>query len=272
MPLFKNKFKAESNRLKDWDYSSEGIYFITMVTENRECIFGNIENCKMILNHNGLIIKNELLKSIQIRDSWIFHHWVIMPNHIHLLVEITVPQSDYIHLVETHPVETHRSASHESKSNIQKHRSVFHESKSNAETHRSASHESKSNAETHRSASHESKSNNHETHSGASLPDTLQDDLPKKLIRKSNSISSFVAIFKSVTTKQIVELGNDGDYKDALRCNDDYKDALRCVSTKKIWQSNYHDHIVRNFDSFEMIHQYISNNPRNWDNDSINSK
>jgi putative transposase len=204
MPLFKNKFRTESNRLKDWDYSSEGIYFITIVTQNRECIFGNIDNDKMILNHNGLIIEKELIKSIAIRDNWIFHHWVIMPNHIHLLIEIAP------FVVETHRVETHRSAS-------------------------------------------------------------LQNDLPKKLTRQPNSISSFVAVFKSVVTKQIVDLENynqmDAPRRDAPRI-----DALRCVSSGKIWQSNYHDHIVRNYNSFERIHEYISNNPKNWDNDSINLK
>jgi putative transposase len=209
MPLFKNKFRTESNRLKDWDYSSEGIYFITIVTQNRECIFGNIDNDKMILNHNGLIIEKELIKSIAIRDNWIFHHWVIMPNHIHLLIEIAP------FVVETHHVETHR-----------------------VETHRSAS---------------------------------LQNDLPKKLTRQPNSISSFVAVFKSVVTKQIVDLENYNQM-DAPRRDAPRRDALRCVSSGKIWQSNYHDHIVRNYNSFERIHEYISNNPKNWDNDSINLK
>ena len=211
MSLFKGKYKTNSNRLKDWDYSSEAIYFITIVCENRECIFGNVENNKMILNASGQIIKNELFKSVEIRNNWIFHNWVVMPNHIHLLVEIT----------KSNVVETHSSASLESQNN-------------NVETH------------------------NVKTHCGASL----RDDLPKKLTRKPNSISSFVAIFKSVTTKQIVDLR-----RDALLCV-----CTGCVSTEKIWQSNYHDHIVRNYNSFEMIHQYISNNPRNWENDLINSK
>lgn len=222
MSLFKGKYKTNSNRLKDWEYSSEAIYFITIVCENREWIFGNVENNKMILNASGKIIKNELFKSVEIRNNWIFHNWVIMPNHIHLLVEITKSHSLETHDVKTHDVETHSSASLQSQNN-------------NVNTH------------------------NAETHCGASL----RDDLPKKLTRKPNSISSFVAIFKSVTTKQIVDLRG----RDALQCV-----SRGCVSTEKIWQSNYHDHIVRNYNSFEMIHQYISNNPRNWENDLINSK
>jgi hypothetical protein len=65
MPLFKNKYKTESNRLENWDYSSEGIYFITLTAYNRECLFGTIEKEEMILNHNGQIVERELLKSIE---------------------------------------------------------------------------------------------------------------------------------------------------------------------------------------------------------------
>ena len=60
----------------------------------------------MILNDNGKIIETELLRSIAIRERWFFHNWVIMPNHIHLLIEIVSSS------VETHRVvEMHCSAS-----------------------------------------------------------------------------------------------------------------------------------------------------------------
>jgi putative transposase len=192
MPLFKNRYQTESNRLKNWDYSSEAIYFITLVAQNRECIFGAIDDNKMILNDNGKIIETELLKSITIRERWFFHNWVIMPNHIHLLVEI-ISSSD---------VETHCSASLPSVS-------LQLESESHSESK------------------------------------------PQKLSRKPNSISSFVAIFKSVTTKQINVIMN--------------------YNANTIWQSNYHDHIVRNYNSFDTIYHYIKNNPKNWNTDSINS-
>ncbi|MDO8315947.1 MAG: hypothetical protein Q7T12_00295 [Flavobacterium sp.] len=221
MPLFNNRYQTESNRLKNWDYSNEAIYFITLVTQNRECIFGAIDDGKMILNNNGKIIETELLKSIAIRERWFFHNWVIMPNHIHLLVEI-VSSSD----VETHDVETHCSASLQS------------ESESPSES-------------------------------------TSKFESPK-LSRKPNSISSFVAIFKSVTTKQINTLINNND---AQRRHARRRDTLQCVSTieperpmiNAIWQSNYHDHIVRNYNSFDTIYHYIKNNPKNWNTDSINS-
>jgi hypothetical protein len=47
---FKNKYRIESTRLKNWDYSLDGCYFITTCTNNHNNIFGEIENGKMILN------------------------------------------------------------------------------------------------------------------------------------------------------------------------------------------------------------------------------
>ncbi|MFV5696409.1 hypothetical protein ACM55G_13345 [Flavobacterium sp. LB3P122] len=76
-----------------------------MVTQNRECIFGTIDDDIRIINDNGKIVETELLRSIAIRERWFFHNWVIMPNHIHLLIEIVSSS------VEMHDVETHCSAS-----------------------------------------------------------------------------------------------------------------------------------------------------------------
>lgn len=206
MILFKDKLKIDSKRLKNWDYSSEAIYFITMVTKNRECIFGSIADNKMVLNENGQIVENELLKSIEIRKNWFFHNWIVMPNHIHLLIEIQEPRS------ENQIVEAHSSAST-------------------------------------RGISINNDQTVDETHCCAPLPDNLNQNQNEnqsafKLSRKPNSISSFVASFKSVTTRQI-------------------------NGSASIWQSNYHDHIVRNYKRFETIYNYIKANPTSWEMDSM---
>ncbi len=56
--------KRKSIRLKDYDYSKEGMYFITICTHNREHLFGEIIDWKMILNNVGEIVKRELLKKM----------------------------------------------------------------------------------------------------------------------------------------------------------------------------------------------------------------
>ena len=42
MSKFKNKYRIESSRLKNWDYGSNGNYFVTICTKNMECYFGDI--------------------------------------------------------------------------------------------------------------------------------------------------------------------------------------------------------------------------------------
>ncbi len=78
----------KSIRLKGYDYSKEGLYFITICTQNRENLFGEIINGVMILNNAGLIVKKELLKTNEIRKNVKIDKWVIMPNHIHFIIEI----------------------------------------------------------------------------------------------------------------------------------------------------------------------------------------
>jgi putative transposase len=48
-----------SIRLKKYNYSSAGSYFITLCTQDRKCLFGNIENDTMILNPYGKIVNDE---------------------------------------------------------------------------------------------------------------------------------------------------------------------------------------------------------------------
>ena len=78
----------KSIRLKNYDYSKEGLYFITICTFNRESLFGEIIEGKMILNTVGEIVKYEILKTNEIRKNIEINDWVIMPNHIHFIIEI----------------------------------------------------------------------------------------------------------------------------------------------------------------------------------------
>ena len=85
---FASKYKLKSSRLQNFDYSSSGIYFITICTLNHNNFFGKIINNQMELSKMGLIVKSELLKTFEIRKNLKLHESVIMPNHIHLLMEI----------------------------------------------------------------------------------------------------------------------------------------------------------------------------------------
>src|SRR5690606_32840414 len=80
-----------SHRKPNWDYSADALYFLTIVTQNRECILGDVINSEMVLSEMGKIVNAEFLKSFEIRDELFLHEYVIMPNHLHMIVEICNP-------------------------------------------------------------------------------------------------------------------------------------------------------------------------------------
>ena len=77
-----------SMRLQGYDYSSPGAYFVTICTQNRECLFGEIVARKMVLNDAGKIVADEWIKTGDIRDEIELDAWVVMPNHFHGIVMI----------------------------------------------------------------------------------------------------------------------------------------------------------------------------------------
>ena len=88
--LYRNKpskwagrYRIKSARLQGYDYSGDGLYFVTICTDNRELFFGDVKNNKMILNDVGQIVANEWRKTEIIRPDVFLDEWVIMPNHLH---------------------------------------------------------------------------------------------------------------------------------------------------------------------------------------------
>ena len=78
-----------SIRLKGYDYSQAGLYFITVCVQNKECIFGNVVDGEMVLNDSGKIAYNEWLKTAELRQNVQLHNFIVMPNHFHTIFEIT---------------------------------------------------------------------------------------------------------------------------------------------------------------------------------------
>ncbi|TAF32618.1 MAG: transposase [Cytophagales bacterium] len=101
MDKFKNKYRIQSHRKPNWDYSSDALYFLTLVTQNRECNLGKIVNKEIILSDFGKIVEYEWFQSFEIRKELILHQFILMPNHLHTIVEIYNENR-----VET-PVEAH---------------------------------------------------------------------------------------------------------------------------------------------------------------------
>ncbi|MBP6558014.1 MAG: transposase [Flavobacterium sp.] len=196
---FKNKYRISSARLQNWDYASEGAYFITICTKDRLHYFGEIENDKMILSNIGVIadlmwyeIKNHT-KNIELGE------FVVMPNHIHgILILNNNNQLPNI------------------PSNV-----------SNVETRHALSLQSD-----------QSQSDQSETEKTIGQM-RFQN-------QGKNTISSIVGSYKSAVTKHCNRLG-----------------------LEFVWQPRFHDHIIRDAQSFENIQNYIANNPMNWGKDKF---
>jgi len=72
-----------SIRLKGYDYSQNGAYFVTICTHNRECLFGKIVDGEMCINEWGKIAKRCWLEIPQHYPNVSLDEFVIMPNHIY---------------------------------------------------------------------------------------------------------------------------------------------------------------------------------------------
>jgi putative transposase len=80
-----------SIRLKGYDYSQAGFYFITLVAHDRVHRFGEIKDEEMLLNKYGAIAGAEWEKTETIREDVKVDALVVMPNHVHGIIQIVKP-------------------------------------------------------------------------------------------------------------------------------------------------------------------------------------
>ena len=75
-----------SIRLKGYDYATAGAYFVTICTQGRECLFGEIIAGAMRLNEAGNMIQ-DVLSNLPIKYIGIeIDEFMVMPNHIHMII------------------------------------------------------------------------------------------------------------------------------------------------------------------------------------------
>ncbi len=184
-----NIHHRRSIRLKGYDYSRAGLYFITICCEDRICRFGNIVDGEMILNAYGQIAHEEWMRTPQLRPQIELDAFIVMPNHIHGILKIN---------------EMGRGELNSPDINL----TVFE----------------------------------------TAVCDTT-------LRSPSNNIGAIVRGYKSSVTKQINTMINVS--------NDVSNPSI------KLWQRNYHEHIIRDEKSYRNIANYIIHNPKKWDEDKF---
>jgi REP element-mobilizing transposase RayT len=175
----------KSIRLKGYDYSQAGLYFITICCQDRACLFGDVVNGKIGLNVAGKIANECWLEIPEHFPNVILHEYIVMPNHIHGIIELT-------EIVGAKNFSLHQHSPH---------------------------------------------------HTGANDFSPLL--IP--FVSPSRTIGSIVRGFKIGVTKW-------------MRQNTDFE---------TVWQRNYHEHIIRNEQSYQTISDYIINNPAKWADDKF---
>lgn len=164
-------------RWDGYDYQSDGLYFVTICTHERKHLFGSVDGEVMTLNNLGLLVEEEWWRSGKIRREITLGTFIIMPNHLHGIVQIAHPEGRDI------------------------------------------------------------------------APTPIGGGSERRTpcaptLRPPRSLGSFIAGFKSATTKRI---------------NDE-----RGTSGARVWQRNYYDHVVRGDDDLARIEHYMATNPERW--------
>ena len=80
-----------SIRLKGYDYSSPGAYYVTLCSFRKQCIFGRVVNDQMQENECGKIVREQWFESALTRQELELDAFTVMPNHLHGILWIVRP-------------------------------------------------------------------------------------------------------------------------------------------------------------------------------------
>ena len=83
-------------RMPNYNYSANGLYFITIVTQNRICYFGNPDTSRININEAGKMIEKEYIGLEKRHKEIVCLDYVIMPNHIHFILQVNDNDDDGI--------------------------------------------------------------------------------------------------------------------------------------------------------------------------------
>ena len=102
--------KRKPIRIEDYDYSTQGAYFITVCTANGEKIFWSDRRGELCLPANvplsevGMIVNNEIRKLDSIYDAVKVDKYCIMPDHIHMILVIDTDENGRTQFAPTNSI------------------------------------------------------------------------------------------------------------------------------------------------------------------------
>ena len=251
MGKFKSKYCIEPNRWKFWDYSSTANYFITICISERKCILGDVINKKMVLSDYGNIVKNEIEKIPEYHKRIILDEWVIMPNHIHLLITLGNYNFD-------NGVSIIGDNNHDGNTNG----IGYVDSNDTYNCDGNGNDNDPDNGNDNVKKIHE-----FSLPSPSPSPPSPSQPPPSSQLISKPSIDEIKQYRKQRRKMIIPKLTGKFQMQTSKQIN-----ILRNTPGIKNWLSNYHDHVIRNNQSYKRIKEYIINNPKNWDNDKFQGK
>lgn len=88
MPFDPNIHHRRTIRLKEYDYSQNGLYYVTICTKDRECLFGEIADGRMNTNVYGEILESVWNGLPSHYPNVVLHEHIVMPDHFHAIIQI----------------------------------------------------------------------------------------------------------------------------------------------------------------------------------------
>jgi REP element-mobilizing transposase RayT len=257
--------------LQGYNYGQAGLYFITICAWQRQHIFGSIQAGEMQLSSFGEIARDEWLRTSQLRSNIELAEFVVMPNHLHGIIAI-VERSDWGTRrrapTEISAEQINQEAAQSVRGTPPRAPTEISAEQINQEATQSVR-GTPPRAPTEISAE---QINQEATQSGWSTPPRAPTEISAEQINQeaaqsvrgtrqrapteafgkptSNTIPTIVRGYKAAVTKQINILRN----------------SPQCP----VWQRNYYEHIIRSEADYLRIAAYILDNPRRWDQDSLN--
>jgi REP element-mobilizing transposase RayT len=219
-----------SIRLKGYDYSQAGLYFVTMNTQYRLCLFGKIRDGVMILSPAGEMVQ-QVWQALPGRFECVFlHDFVIMPDHFHGIMEIEYPVGGAIKAAQLNEEERAGIKGAGTKGAGIKGAGTKGAGTRPAQTRQGT-------GQAHPSGASQWPAR---TRAGEERPART---------RAAQTLGDMVGAFKSLTTHKYIQGVREAGWPPFI---------------KRLWQRNYYERIIRNERAYNNISAYIRNNPVRW--------
>ena len=256
-----NIHHRRSIRLKNYDYSREGLYFVTICVQNKLCLFGEIVDSELRLNEAGQMIEKWWFELANKFPDIDLGAYVIMPNHFHGIIRNSGCGNPNIEKNANNAATTiigTNLCAHPKNSTalVGAHLCVRPDENSTIPVGADLCVCPPNNiapvgADLCVCPNENTANIKQGAHTGAPLHgchNTTTDE------HAGSPLSGIVQWFKTMTTNEYIR---------------NVKTLNWQPFEKRLWQRNYHEHIIRTSESQDEIENYIFSNPRNWLKDSL---